>query len=51
VLEIDAASHTGIDNIREVVIAGLSIAPARDRYKVFIIDEVHQLSRPRSTRC
>jgi DNA polymerase-3 subunit gamma/tau len=44
VLEIDAASHTGIDNIREVVIAGLSIAPVRDRYKVFIIDEVHQLS-------
>jgi DNA polymerase-3 subunit gamma/tau len=46
VLEIDAASHTGIDNIREVVIAGLSIAPVRDRYKVFIIDEVHQLSAP-----
>ncbi|MBI4263504.1 MAG: DNA polymerase III subunit gamma/tau [Acidobacteria bacterium] len=44
VLEIDAASHTGIDNIREVVIAGLPIAPARNRYKVFIIDEVHQLS-------
>ena len=44
VLEIDAASHTGIDNIREVVISGLSFAPARDRYKVFIIDEVHQLS-------
>ncbi len=44
VLEIDAASHTGIDNIREVVIAGLSVTPARDRYKVFIIDEVHQLS-------
>jgi DNA polymerase-3 subunit gamma/tau len=44
VLEIDAASHTGIDNIREVVIAGLAIAPVRDRYKVFIIDEVHQLS-------
>jgi DNA polymerase-3 subunit gamma/tau len=46
VLEIDAASHTGIDNIREVVIAGLSIAPVRDRYKIFIIDEVHQLSVP-----
>jgi DNA polymerase-3 subunit gamma/tau len=46
VLEIDAASHTGIDNIREVVIAGLAIAPVRDRYKVFIIDEVHQLSVP-----
>ena len=44
VLEIDAASNTGIDNIREVVIAGLSIAPARDRYKIFIIDEGHQLS-------
>jgi DNA polymerase III subunit gamma/tau len=44
VLEIDAASHTGIDNIREVVIAGLSIAPVRNKYKVFIIDEVHQLS-------
>ena len=44
VLEIDAASHTGIDNIREVVIGGLSIAPVRNRYKVFIIDEVHQLS-------
>ena len=46
VLEIDAASHTGIDNIREVVIAGLQISPVRDRYKVFIIDEVHQLSVP-----
>ncbi|NOT27842.1 MAG: DNA polymerase III subunit gamma/tau [Acidobacteria bacterium] len=45
VMEIDAASHTGIDNIREVVIAGLSIAPVRDRYKIFIIDEVHQLSQ------
>ena len=44
VLEIDAASHTGIDNIREVVISGLAIAPVRDRYKIFIIDEVHQLS-------
>jgi DNA polymerase-3 subunit gamma/tau len=44
VLEIDAASHTGIDNVREVIIAGLSIAPVRDRYKIFIIDEVHQLS-------
>jgi len=46
VLEIDAASHTGIDNIREVVIADLSITPVRDRYKIFIIDEVHQLSTP-----
>src|SRR4051812_32710553 len=44
VLEIDAATHTGIDNVREVIISGLSILPVRDRYKVFIIDEVHQLS-------
>lgn len=45
VLEIDAASHTGIDNVRDAIIDGLSINPARDRCKVFIIDEVHQLSR------
>lgn len=44
VLEIDAASHTQVDNVREVIIAGINIAPARDRYKVFIIDEVHMLS-------
>jgi DNA polymerase III subunit gamma/tau len=44
VLEIDAASHTGIDTIREVIIDNLAFAPVRDRYKVFIIDEVHQLS-------
>ena len=44
VLEIDAATHTQVDNVREVIIAGLSIVPVRDRYKVFIIDEVHQLS-------
>jgi DNA polymerase-3 subunit gamma/tau len=44
VLEIDAATHTQVENIREVIIGGLSIAPVRNRYKVFIIDEVHQLS-------
>lgn len=44
VLEIDAASNTGVDNVREVIINNISIAPARDRYKVFIIDEVHMLS-------
>src|SRR5688500_16659781 len=46
VLEIDAATHTGVDNVREVIIAGLGIVPVRNRYKVFIIDEVHQLSTP-----
>ena len=44
VLEIDAATHTQVDNVREVIISGLSIAPVRDRHKIFIIDEVHQLS-------
>jgi len=44
VLEIDAATHTQVDNVREVIIAGLGILPARNRYKIFIIDEVHQLS-------
>jgi DNA polymerase-3 subunit gamma/tau len=44
VLEIDAASNTGVDNVREVIINSISIAPARDRYKIFIIDEVHMLS-------
>ncbi len=46
VFEIDAATHTGIDNIREVIISTLAMSPVRDRYKVFIIDEVHQLSGP-----
>jgi DNA polymerase-3 subunit gamma/tau len=46
VLEIDAATHTGIDNVREVIISGLAIRPVRNRYKIFIIDEVHQLSTP-----
>src|SRR6185295_2656259 len=44
VLEIDAATHTQVDNVREVIVSGLGIMPVRDRFKVFIIDEVHQLS-------
>ena len=44
VLEIDAASNTGVDNVREAIINNIGIAPARDRFKVFIIDEVHMLS-------
>src|SRR5256712_2313285 len=46
VLEIDAASNTGVDNVRDVIINSVAVAPARDRYKVFIIDEVHMLSGP-----
>src|SRR5256714_6505919 len=44
VMEIDAASNTGVDNVRDAIIGNVAIAPARDRYKVFIIDEVHMLS-------
>jgi DNA polymerase-3 subunit gamma/tau len=46
VLEIDAASHTGIDDVRETILENININPVRDRYKAFIIDEVHQLSKP-----
>ncbi len=46
VLEIDAASHTGIDDVRETIIENINFNPTRDRYRVFIIDEVHQLSKP-----
>src|SRR6187200_637302 len=45
VLEIDAATHTGVDAVREVIVEPLSIAPMRDRFKIFIIDEVHRLSK------
>jgi DNA polymerase-3 subunit gamma/tau len=44
VQEIDAASHTGIDNVRETIIGSVGFAPARDRFKIFVIDEVHMLS-------
>src|SRR5438477_5862599 len=43
VLEIDAASNTGVDNIRELR-ENARYAPSRDRFKIFIVDEVHMLS-------
>jgi len=43
VMEIDAASHTGVDNMREILDAAL-YRPTNARYKVYIIDEVHMLS-------
>ncbi len=43
VLEIDAASNTGVDNIRELR-SNVSYRPARSRFKIYIIDEVHMLS-------
>ena len=44
ILEIDAASNTGVDNIRELRERAL-VAPAEGKYKVYIIDEVHMLSK------
>jgi DNA polymerase-3 subunit gamma/tau len=44
VIEIDAASNTQVDNVRNVIINTIAISPARDRHKIFIIDEVHMLS-------
>ena len=44
ILEIDAASHTGVDNVRENIIANARFTPVKRKYKVFIIDEVHMLS-------
>ena len=44
-LEIDAASHTGVDNIRELI-DNAQYMPSRGRTKVYLIDEVHMLSKP-----
>lgn len=44
VLEMDAASRTGVDDIREII-DGARYSPASARYKIYIIDEVHMLSR------
>ncbi len=44
VIEIDAASHTQVQNIRDVIIDSVGLACARDRYKIYILDEVHMLS-------
>lgn len=43
-IEIDAASNTGVDHVRENIIAGARVTPSRLKKKVFIIDEVHMLS-------
>ena len=43
VMEIDAASHTGVDNMREILDA-VQYRPTNGRYKIYIIDEVHMLS-------
>lgn len=44
IIEMDAASHTGVDNVRENVIENVRFVPSRLKYKVFIIDEAHMLS-------
>ena len=45
VIEIDAASHTDVDNVRSVIIENVGLAPSRDKYKIYILDEVHMLSK------
>ncbi len=44
IMEIDAASHTGVDHVRETIIENIRFGPTQEKYKVFIIDEVHMLS-------
>ncbi|MBP9827946.1 DNA polymerase III subunit gamma/tau [Patescibacteria group bacterium] len=44
ILEVDAASQTGVDNVRENIIENVRFAPTTAKFKVFIIDEVHMLS-------
>src|ERR1700704_2310229 len=44
VIEMDAASRTGVDDVRELI-DGVRYAPASARYKVYIVDEVHMLSK------
>lgn len=44
VYELDAASRTGVENVREEIIGKVNYAPTRGRYKIYIIDEVHMLS-------
>jgi DNA polymerase III subunit gamma/tau len=44
IIEIDAASHTGVDNVRENIIQNARFTPTKNKHKVFIIDEVHMLS-------
>ena len=44
VYELDAASRTGVENVREEIIGRVQFAPTRGRYKIYIIDEVHMLS-------
>ncbi len=44
ILEIDAATHTQVDNVRENIIANARFTPVKRKFKVFIIDEVHMLS-------
>lgn len=44
VYELDAASRTGVDNVREEIINSVNFAPVRGKYKIYIIDEVHMLT-------
>ena len=46
VYELDAASRTGVDNVREEIISRVNYAPTRGAWKIYIIDEAHMLTVP-----
>ena len=50
VREIDAASRTGVDDVRELIEA-IRYAPSPGKHRIFVVDEVHMLSKRPSTRC
>ena len=50
VIEIDAASHGGVDDARDLRERAF-FAPVAARFKIYILDEAHMVSRPGSTRC
>lgn len=44
IIEMDAASHTGVDNVREAIVEHVRFVPVELKYKVYIVDEAHMLS-------
>jgi DNA polymerase-3 subunit gamma/tau len=46
IIEIDAASHNGVDNVREAILEHVRFTPVKNRYKIYILDEAHMLTGP-----
>src|SRR5882672_2230703 len=44
VIEFDAASHTGVEKVRDLILDRVSYVPAKGRFKIYLVDEVHMLS-------